>query len=93
MLRNPETGQYYSITVNNEKGQMWVKDGLGKTHNVVLSANGFHNRLCREYWFSGTENYMTTYMASDAVVHQIDGVLLPKEMTRWEKELEKLKNQ
>ena len=93
MLRNPETGQYYSITVNNEKGQMWVKDGLGKTHNVVLSANGFHNRLCREYWFSGTENYMTTYMASDAVVHQIDGVLLPKNMTRWEDELNKLKNQ
>ena len=93
MLRNPETGQYYSITVNNEKGQMWVKDGLGKTHNVVLSANGFHNRLCREYWFSGTENYMTTYMASDAVVHQIDGVLLPQNMTRWEDELNKLKNQ
>ena len=93
MLRNPETGQYYSITVNNEKGQMWVMDGKKEKHNVIMTANGFYNRLCREYWFSGSENYATTYMASDAVVHQIDGVLLPKEMTRWEDELNKLKNQ
>lgn len=92
MLRNSETGQYYSITVNNEKGQMWVKDGLDQTRHVVKT-NGLYNRLCREYWFSGSENYATTYMASDAVVHQIDGVLLPKKMTPWKDELNKLKNQ
>ena len=32
-------------------------------------------------------------MASDAVIHQIDGVLLSEEMTPWQDELNKLKKQ
>jgi hypothetical protein len=32
-------------------------------------------------------------MASDAVIHQIDGVLLPEKMTPWKDKLNKLKNQ
>jgi uncharacterized surface protein with fasciclin (FAS1) repeats len=92
MLRNPENGQFYSLTVNNENGQMWVKDALGRTRHVVKS-NGLYNKICREYWFAGitdaNSNNATTYMASDAVVHQIDGVLLAKEMKPWKEVVEK----
>jgi hypothetical protein len=90
MLRNSENGQFYSITVNNEGGNMWVKDVLGNKHNV-MKANGLYNRICREYWFKGitdtSSNNASTYMASDAVVHQIDGVLLYKEMQPWKDQL------
>ena len=92
MLRNAENGQFYSLTVNNENGQMWVKDALGRTRHVVKS-NGLYNKICREYWFAGitdaNSNNATTYMASDAVVHQIDGVLLAKEMKPWKEVVEK----
>ena len=78
MLRNQKNGQFYSVTVNHEGDGMWVMDATGKKHNVIKK-NGFYNRICREYWFKGiteTSSYnASTYMASDAVVHQIDGVL------------------
>ena len=89
MRRNLETGRFFPLIVNNEGGQMWVKDVLGNKRNVVKT-NGLYNRICREYWFKSTG---VCYMASDAVIHQIDGVLLPEEMTPWKDKLNKLKNQ
>ena len=89
MRRNLETGRFFPLIVNNEGNQMWVKDVLGNKRNVVKT-NGLFNRICREYWFKGTG---VCYMASDAVIHQIDGVLLPEVMTPWKDKLNKLKNQ
>ena len=87
MRRNLETGRFYPLTVNNEGGQMWVKDGLGNQRNIVKTP-GLYNRFCREYWFKSTGE---TYMASDAVVHQIDGVLLFEPMTPWKEQLNKVR--
>ena len=85
MRRNTETGKFYPVTVNNEPGQMWVKDALGNTRNVVKT-DGLYNNICREYWFKSTGQ---CYMASDAIVHQIDGVLLAEKMTPWKELLNK----
>ena len=71
MKRNTETGKFVPVTVNNAPGQMWVKDAVGNKYDVVTS-DGLYNRICREYWFKETGE---CYMASDAVVQQIDGVL------------------
>ena len=85
MRRNLETGKFYPLTVNNESGQMWVQDACGNKRNVVKE-KGLYNNICREYWFKGTGQ---CYMASDAVVHQIDGVLLAEEMKPWKELLNK----
>jgi hypothetical protein len=71
MKRNNETGRFVPLTVNNAPGQMWVKDAIGNKYSIVTS-NGLYNRICREYWFKETGE---CYMASDAVIQQIDGVL------------------
>ena len=85
MQRNLETGKFYPVTVNNEGDQMWVKDALGNKRNIVKT-DGLYNRICREYWFKSSGQ---CYMASDAVVHQIDGVLLAEEMKPWKELLNK----
>jgi len=87
MRRSPETGRFYPVTVNNEGDQMWVKDALGNKRNVVKT-EGLYNRICRDYWFR-TSPQGQCYMASDAVVHQIDGVLLAEEMKPWKELLNK----
>ena len=81
MRRNLETGKFYPVTVNNEGDQMWVRDQLGNKRNVIKT-DGLYNRICRDYWFR-TSPAGQCYMASDAVVHQIDGVLLAEEMKPW----------
>ena len=85
MRRNLETGKFYPVTVNNDGGQMWIQDMQGNKRNVVKT-DGLYNRICREYWFKSTGQ---CYMASDAVVHQIDGVLLAEEMKPWKEILNK----
>ena len=85
MKRNLETGRFYPLIVNNQGDQMWVQDMLGNKRNVVHS-DGLYNCICREYWFKSTGE---CYMASDAVVHQIDGVLLAEEMKPWKELLNK----
>ena len=87
MRRNLETGRFYPLTVNNEGGQMWVQDLQGNKRNVVKTP-GLYNRFCHEYWFKETGE---TYMASDVVVHQIDGVLLFEKMTPWKEQLKKVR--
>jgi hypothetical protein len=66
---------------------MWVRDLLGNTRHIVKT-EGLYNRICREYWFKTTGE---CYMASDAVVHQIDGVLLSEQMTPWKDQLNKVR--
>jgi hypothetical protein len=85
MRRNLETGKFYPVIVNNDGGQMWIQDMQGNKRNVVKT-DGLYNRICREYWFKSTGQ---CYMASDAVVHQIDGVLLAEEMKPWKEILNK----
>ena len=87
MKRNLETGRFDPVVVNNEPGQMWVRDLLGNTRHIVKT-EGLYNRICREYWFKATGE---CYMASDAVVHQIDGVLLSEQMTPWKDQLNKVR--
>lgn len=87
MKRNLETGRFDPVVVNNEPGQMWVRDLLGNTRHIVKT-EGLYNRICREYWFKTTGE---CYMASDAVVHQIDGVLLSEQMTPWKDQLNKVR--
>ena len=82
MRRNTETGRFYTLLVNNEGGEMWIQDVMGNKRNVVKT-DGLYNRICRESWIKGSGNGMQTYMASDAVVHQIDGVLFAEKMTPW----------
>lgn len=85
MKRNMVTSRFEPLIVNNDGGQMWVKDVLGNKRNVVKS-EGHYNKICREYWFKSSG---ACYMASDAVVHQIDGVLLSEQMTPWKELLNK----
>ena len=77
MKRNTETGRFVPVIVNNAPGQMWVKDALNNKYDIVTT-NGLSNRICREYWFEETSEgsgKFKCYMASDAVIQQIDGVL------------------
>ncbi len=91
MKRNPETGRFFTLTVNNADGQMWVRDQLHLRQRNVVRTEGLYNRFCREYWFDGSGDSRTTFMASDAVLHQIDGVLLCEPLTPWRERLEQLK--
>ena len=92
MRRNAETKRFYPLIANHEGGQMWVQDVLGNKRNVVKT-DGLYNCICREYWYTGTPNTYAayTYQASDAVVHQIDGVLLAEEMTPWKSKLNQVR--
>ena len=82
MKRNLETGKFYPIKVDYDATNMTVTDATGSTCHVVKS-NNLYNMICREYWFEGTGNAARLFMASDAVVHQIDGVLKYETMKKW----------
>ena len=82
MKRNPETGRFYGLESDNSNGQLTVKDVMGNVRRVT-KLDGLYNNICREYWFSGTGNTAKIFMASDAVVHQIDKPLFYEEMTPW----------
>lgn len=87
---NPANNRFYSLKVLAGAGGINVTDQLGETRSVV-KREGLYNNVCREYWF---QNIGTTrapaksiYSTSDAVVHQIDGVLLysAEQLTPWRK--------
>ena len=92
MLRNPETGRFYPLQSNNSGGQLTVTDAMGNVRNVV-KREGLYNQICRDYWFEGAvgSNSATIFMASDAVVHQIDGPLFPKQLIPWRQQLKKIR--
>lgn len=74
MKQNPSNNRFYSVNLSLTTNGISVTDQLGQTRKVQTT-QGLYNNICREYWFSGTGNSRLIYMASDAVVHQIDGVL------------------
>ena len=88
MKRNYETGRFFGLESDNSNGQLTVKDVMGNVRHVTKQ-DGLYNNICREYWFNGSGNTARIFMASDAVVHQIDAPLFYEEMTPWR---EKLKN-
>ena len=88
MKRNYDTGRFYGLESDNSNGQLTVKDVMGNVRHVTKK-DGLYNNICREYWFNGSGNTARIFMASDAVVHQIDAPLFYEEMTPWR---EKLKN-
>ena len=94
MKRNPQTGRFYGLESDNSNGQLSVRDVLGNVRHVIKQ-EGLYNNLCREYWFNtgGTSstNDDTIFMASDAVVHQIDAPLFYEEMTPWRDQLKNIR--
>lgn len=90
MRRNMETGRFYPIEVDFSGGDIALKDVVGQTHHVVKNG-GLCNLICCEYWFDGTGNGQTIFMASDAVVHQIDGPLLSENLTPWRTLISKIR--
>ena len=78
MKRNLTTGRFSPLTVISTPTQMTVTDEAGNTRNVVKQ-EGLYNNLCREYWFDGTRQFM----ASDVVVHLIDGPLFYESLKPW----------
>ena len=96
---NPLNNRFFALEVklNNGSRTMTVKDQLGNIREV-MTAGGLYNLMCREYWFSGGRAGSTgrsINSASDAVVHQINGVLLfDNSLTSktWQQELDEIRN-
>ena len=86
MLRNPVTNRFYPLTVSSNKSGLTVVDALGNRRHVTMTP-GNYNEICREYWLQGKGNARTIYQASDAVIHQIDGVLMYENLTKWKDEI------
>ena len=82
MKRNLETGRFFPLEVDFSGNQLSVKDVTGQTRHVVKT-EGLYNQICREYWYEGSGNTAIIFMASDAVVHQIDGPLMFEQMKPW----------
>lgn len=88
MKRNPTTGRFTALNVDFDNNQMTVTDVVGNKRHVVKT-NDLYNLICREYWFHPQDqqdhkNVPTRlFMASDVVVHQIDGVLMYENQRPW----------
>lgn len=97
---NLETQRFYSLRVVADDNSMTVGYGpseQAKLENVrnVVTDGGLYNLMCREYWLRGDKEGRLINSTSDAVVHQIDGVLLyDNSLTSktWQEELEELKH-
>jgi len=95
MKRNLETGRFFPIVVDYSDSQMTLWDVLAQEKPTdaslqrhVVKTEGLYNLICRENWFtSGAVNNRTTFMASDAVVHLIDGPLCYGKLTSWRDKL------
>lgn len=96
---NPLNNRFFALDVklNNGNKSLTVTDQLGNTREVLTEGN-LYNLMCREYWFSGGRAGSTgrsINSASDAVVHQISGVLLfDNSLTSktWQEELDEIRN-
>ena len=90
MYRNTETDRFYGMTTELTPTDLNITDGMGNTVKVDKS-NGMYNIPCREYWLSAASPITSTiYFVSSAVVHQIDGVLMPKPLKKWNELLDQL---
>ena len=82
MKRNLTTGRFYPLELTFDTSSMSVTDNAGNVRHVVTTP-GLYNNICREYWFEGTGNSARLFMASDVVVHQIDGPLMYENLKPW----------
>ncbi len=82
MKRNLDTGRFYPLQVSYDTSSMTVTDVMGNQRKV-LTTPGLYNNICREYWFDGRDNNARLFMASDVVVHLIDGPLMYEDMKPW----------
>jgi len=88
MMRNTETGRFFPFTVDYSDKQLTVQGQYGPARHVVKT-DGLYNNICREYWFTGRVNSnaiaasSVIFMATNAVLHQIDGPLLYEKLTNW----------
>lgn len=97
MLRNPETGRYFPISVDMTDPNELTVSGFkeGNTAHVVKT-EGLYNNICREYWWKGDVSSSDKaakaeiFMTSDAVLHQIDTPLLYGDLPDWKEEVKKL---
>ena len=62
---------------------------MGNTRHVKTD-KGLYNKVCREYWFENKPytNTSRMFMASNVVLHQIDGVMMYDNMKEWYKVVE-----
>lgn len=106
---NTRNNRFFSIEVTASNDGMTVKDAwtisqenVGKTGvtRKVITDNGFYNKTSREYWFTTKATTAVVaanrkiYSSSNAVVHQIDGVLLydrDAQFTSWKSHLPETK--
>jgi hypothetical protein len=87
MKRNLSTGRFVGLNVDFDNNQMTITDAAGNKRHVVKT-NDLYNIICREYWFvpKDVKNDPTPtrmFMASDVVMHQIDGVLMYENLRPW----------
>lgn len=88
---NPKNNRFFSLQVTSDANSMTVKDQAGNVRRVVKD-KGLYNKTSREYWISGrsTAAQRLIYSSSNAVVQQIDGVLLydpALQQTPWKNHL------
>jgi hypothetical protein len=94
--------------VNHADNQMTIWDVLAQEkpsdaslQRHVIKTEGLYNNICREYWLdesdgankSDVANKRTIFMASDAVLHLIDGALFYEQMVPWQEQLNKLREE
>lgn len=86
---NPKNNRYYSFKVSADNNNYTVTDQLGEERHVLKNESNheFYNKVCREYWISGTPGSEKANLqsSSNAVVHMIDGVLLYERLSKWKK--------
>lgn len=94
MLVNQETGRFFGLDVDCDHSGLTVEDQMGNVRHVVTDNPMSYNQICREFWFTASSGKLTNasqiYMESDAVVHQIDGVMRHKYYGEtWEEEADR----
>lgn len=84
------TRRYYSLSVALTPNTLKIKDQLNRTVNVVTDKD-IYNNTCREYWMEckdgqNYDKYMALKSSSNAVIHQIDDVLLysKEQQSNWQ---------
>ena len=95
MLVNKASGRFFGLTVNCDHNGLQIIDQVCRPCNVLTENPANFNQVCREFWFTATNSKVdetsTIYMESDAVVHQIDGVLKHKNYGEtWKQEVDRI---
>ena len=89
---NPQNRRFYSLEVTADSNDLTVVDLMNNVRKVVKDGN-LYNRVCREYWMTksgtGSREMRSLISSSNAVVQQIDGVLIydKSQLTNWKQHL------